>query len=140
MTDFPLLQFGLGVTPCVEIGLATDDEIAAVTNDLAVDGDVRRQIDDWHLVAIRNRVIPQVTLHLIGRYQPLRRLISSPVVALATDRRRAKTLNSIYQLADPATEPPPPEALARVAARMILRASGSIAGDIARISGDVGHA
>ena len=135
-----LLRFGLGEEPSVEIGLATDDEIAAVTNDLAVDGDVRRQIDDWHLIAIRIRPVQQITLHLIGRYQPLRRLISSPVVALATDRRRAKTLNSVYQLADPATESLPAEALARVAARMILRASGGIAGDIARISGEFGHA
>jgi hypothetical protein len=140
MTDFTLLQFGLGETPTVEIGPASEDEIAAVTNEFAVNGDHRRQIDDWHLIAIRIRVVQQVTLHLIGSYQPSRRLITSPVVALAPDRRRAKTLNSIYLLAERATEPPTRDTLLRVAARMLLPDGCAIAGDNAQLSREVGHA
>jgi hypothetical protein len=135
-----LLQFGLGDTPSVEIGVATEAEIATVTFEFAVDRDVRGQLDEWHLIAIRNHATHHVTLHLIGRYQPLRRLITSPVVGLATDRRRAKTLNSIYALAEPATEPPTRDTLLRVAARMLVLDSCVVVGDIARISGEVGHA
>jgi hypothetical protein len=127
MTDFSLLQFGFGEPPPVEIGMATADEIVAVANEFAVDGDHGRQIDDWHLVAIRIRVVQQVTPHLIVRYQPSRRSISSPVVALAPDRRRAKTLNSVYALAEPANEPPTRDTLLRVTACML-------------ISREVGHA
>jgi hypothetical protein len=140
MTDFTILQFGLGEMPSVEIGPATDSEIAEVTQAFAIDGDHRRQIDNWHLVAIRFRVLRQTTLHLIGRYQPTRRLMTSAVVALAPDRRRAKTLNSIYLLAERATEPPTRDTLLRVAARMLLPDGCAIAGDNAQLSREVGHA
>ncbi len=140
MTIRQLLQVGLDEQPSVEIGPATEAELAAVTGEFAADGKVRCQIEEWHLIAIRVHVLQQTTLHLVGRYEPLRRLITSPVVSLAFDRRHARTLNSVYALAQPAAEPPSRDTLLRIAARMLVRASVAMEADNTVISREVGHA
>ena len=99
----------------VEICVATEDELAAVVGEVHVVGDVRGRIEDWHVIAIRDRVERTTSLHVLGRMPPSRGRLTSDVVTLAADRSIVRTQNSYYLLGDPAKDSPSIEMLLTVA-------------------------
>jgi hypothetical protein len=107
---------------CIEIGIATADESAAVVGEVHVIGGVRGLIRDWHVIAIRDRVERTTSVHILGRKPPSRGWLTSDVMALTPDRSLARTQNSLYLLGEPAKEPPSTEMVLTVAGA--LRAWG----------------
>jgi len=99
----------------VEVGVATEDELAAVVGEVHVIGDVRGEIEDWHVIAIRDRVERTTSLHVLGRMLHSRGRLTSDVVMLAAERSVVRTQNSVYLLGEPAQDLPTIEMLLTVA-------------------------
>lgn len=90
----PIRLVGIPATLCdlvrrnrdrLEVGLATAAEVAAVTGEVDASGMARGQIDDWHVVALRDRVADRVSLHMLGTHESGQAWITSDV-----RRRRAR--------------------------------------------------
>ena len=80
----------------VQIGVASDAEIAALIGDVDASGQVKGAVDQWHLVAIRGA--GETTIHVIGHCGTSRRWMTSPVAVLSPDREMVRTRNSLYRL------------------------------------------
>lgn len=90
----------------LEIGLATDPESTAVTGDVDSRGQLRGRIDSWRVIAIRDRVVPETTLHVLGHFHDARAWLTSPIAVLTADRSLVRTRNSLYELGSPAQGEP----------------------------------
>jgi hypothetical protein len=88
-----------------EVGLATEAEIAAVTGCVPSTGAAKGVIDDWRLVALRDRPARLVTLHVLGRFDSYA-WMTSYVSVLSADRARVRTKNSLYGLGRPGAGEP----------------------------------
>jgi hypothetical protein len=97
----------------LEVGLATADEIAAVTGCVPL-GAAKGTIEDWRLVALRHRAAGLVTLNVLGRFDSYA-WMTSYVAALSADRARVRTKNSLYGLGRPGAGEPDPPLLLHVA-------------------------
>jgi hypothetical protein len=100
----------------LEIGLATPKEEAAVVAEITIEKEVRGDIADWHLIAVRDHVNRLATLHVLGHHRSSMRWMTAALLGITPDRRFAKTLNSLYRLVTRATKPPTQETLLRVMA------------------------
>jgi hypothetical protein len=98
-----------------ELGFATAAELAAVTGDVDAIGVPRGRIDHWRVIALRDRVIGHVTLHVLGRFGDARAWMTSAVAVLASNTSRVRTKNSVYVLGQPATGEPDLSLLLHVA-------------------------
>ncbi|HVS78341.1 MAG TPA: hypothetical protein VHE11_15485 [Steroidobacteraceae bacterium] len=90
----------------LEIGLATAAELASVSGDVDAVDPPRGRIDGWHIMALRDRVVDSITLHVLGHVEDGRSWITSDVVVLASNRARVRTRNSLYLLGAQATGAP----------------------------------
>jgi hypothetical protein len=102
----------------LELGFATEPEIGAVTGDVDSVGDPKGRIHDWRFLAVRDPVARQVTLHVFGRLQTSRSLLTSSVAVVTPDRSRVRTRNSLYELGAAAEGEPDPMLLPSIAAAL----------------------
>jgi hypothetical protein len=100
----------------LEVGLATEAELASVTGDLESRIAPVGRIDDWRVVALRDRTVAQTSMHIIGRFQKTRARMTSDIAVLTPDRACVRTRNSLYMLGEQATGEPDLILLLHVAA------------------------
>jgi hypothetical protein len=98
-----------------EMRFATKAEIAAVTGDVDTRGGYKGCIEQWRVIALRDRLSGRVTLHVLGVFHHPRLRLTSPVAVLASDQSRVRTRNSLYELGIAAEGEPDPTLLLAVA-------------------------
>jgi hypothetical protein len=86
----------------LEVGYATVLELATVTGTVDTAGEPHRHIDDWRVIALRDRTTHRVTLHVVGRFKDSNARMSSRLAVLAQDHSRVWTRDSVYSLGEPA--------------------------------------
>jgi hypothetical protein len=99
----------------LEIGLASDEETAPLVKDFEPVGVSQGRLKDWRLIAIRHLMSGETTIHLLGTRSLEGGWITSLVDAVSKDLSIAKTRNSIYELVDRGSGPPPTHTLLAVA-------------------------